>query len=50
MKTLFLTLSLAASALAGEYAVLTTGYRLHADRHESDGASVRLYQKDGGVT
>jgi soluble lytic murein transglycosylase-like protein len=48
MKTLLLTLSLTLPAFAGEFAVLTTGYRLHADRHESDGASVRLYQKDGG--
>ena len=50
MKALFLTLSLAASAFGGEYAVLTTGFRLHADRHECDGDSVRLYQKDGGLT
>jgi soluble lytic murein transglycosylase-like protein len=48
MKTLLLTLSLTLPVFAGEFAVLTTGFRLHADRHESDGASVRLYQKDGG--
>ena len=50
MKTLFLTLFLTFSAFGGEFAVLTTGFRLHADRHESDGASVRLYQKDGGFS
>jgi soluble lytic murein transglycosylase-like protein len=50
MKTLFLFLTLAASSFGGEFAVLTTGFRLHADRHESDGASVRLYQKDGGFS
>src|SRR3979409_930661 len=50
MKALLLTLSLTASAFGGEYAVLANGFRLHADRHESDGASVRLYQKAGGGT
>jgi soluble lytic murein transglycosylase-like protein len=50
MKALLLTLTLAASCSAGEFAVLSTGFRLHADRHEFDGASVRLYQKDGGYS
>ncbi len=37
------------TARAGEFAVLSNGFRLHADRHEVDGSSVRLY--DGaGVT
>jgi hypothetical protein len=40
---------LALPACAGEYAVLDNGFRLHADRHETDGATVRLYA-DGGVT
>jgi len=39
----------AGSCLAGEYAVLPTGYRIHADRHETEGAIVRLYA-NGGVT
>lgn len=34
-------------AFAGEYAVLSTGFRIHADRHEVDGANVRLFTKDG---
>jgi soluble lytic murein transglycosylase-like protein len=50
MKTLLIALTLSGSALAGEFAVLTTGYKLHAERHETDGATVRLYQKDGGFT
>jgi soluble lytic murein transglycosylase-like protein len=50
MKTLFLGLSLTVSSFAGEFAVLTTGYRLHIDRHELDGFTVRLYQKDNGFT
>ncbi len=39
----------AASATAGEYAVLGNGFRLHADRHETEGSIVRLYE-NGGVT
>jgi soluble lytic murein transglycosylase-like protein len=48
VSKLFLSLALAAlPALAGEYAVLSTGFRIHADRHERDSATVRLYTKDG---
>jgi soluble lytic murein transglycosylase-like protein len=36
------------AAQAGEYAVLTSGGRLHADRHEVDGGKVRLYTAGGG--
>jgi len=50
MKTLFLGLSLTVSAFSGEFALLATGYRLHIDRHEFDGATVRLFQKDNGFT
>jgi soluble lytic murein transglycosylase-like protein len=31
--------------MAGEYAVLASGARLYADRHESDGGKVTLYTK-----
>ena len=37
----------AAPAPAGEYAVLSTGFRIHADHHERDAMSVRLFTKDG---
>jgi soluble lytic murein transglycosylase-like protein len=37
----------AVPALAGEYAVLASGLRLHADRHERLGEVVRLYDKQG---
>jgi soluble lytic murein transglycosylase-like protein len=50
MKVLLLTSTLAVSCFAGEFAVLSTGFRLHADHHEVDGSSVRLYQKDGGFS
>lgn len=42
--------SLAVSPVwAGEYAVLSNGSRLKADRHELDGARIRLFS-EGGVT
>jgi soluble lytic murein transglycosylase-like protein len=34
-------------AFAGEYAVLSTGFRIHALRHEVDGSNFRLFTKDG---
>jgi FAD/FMN-containing dehydrogenase len=43
----FLLLCTAATAFAGEYAVLASGVRLHVDRHEIDGARVRLYDGPG---
>jgi hypothetical protein len=41
--------SLSGYCFAGEYAVLASGFRLHADRHETEGSIVRLYA-NGGVT
>ena len=50
MSRLGLVFLLAASvATAGEYAVLASGARLHVDRHEADGAKVRLYHGGGFV-
>jgi len=50
MRTFGLLLFLTAgAAYAGEYAVLASGSRLHVDRHETDGAKVRLYQDSGFV-
>jgi soluble lytic murein transglycosylase-like protein len=34
-------------AFAGEYAVLSTGFRIYAERHEMEGSSVKLFTKDG---
>jgi len=34
---------------AGENAVLSTGFRIHADRHEVIGSNTRLYTKDGTI-
>jgi soluble lytic murein transglycosylase-like protein len=38
---------LVAPAFAGEYAVLTSGMRMHVDRHEADAGVVRLYSQQG---
>jgi soluble lytic murein transglycosylase-like protein len=40
---------LTAPAWAGEYILLGNGFELHADRHEVDGTTVRIFS-DGGVT
>ena len=38
---------LAAPLIAGEYAILPTGFRIQAERHETSGSVVRLFTKDG---
>jgi hypothetical protein len=48
-KLLMVFTALAGSCCAGEYAVLATGFRIHADRHETDGATVRLYGNGGST-
>src|SRR5258706_4377748 len=47
VRTTIAILALAGSAAAGEYAVLGSGFRIHVDRHQSDGKVVRLYSGDG---
>jgi len=49
MRLLGLFFLLAGAGLAGEYAVFASGARMHVDRHEADGAKVRLYQGSGFV-
>ena len=49
MRLLGLLFLLAGAATAGEYAVLANGARLHVDRHDADGARVRLYYSTGFV-
>ena len=50
MRLLVLFLSVAvATVFAGEYAVLASGARLHIDRHEADGAKVRLFNSSGFI-
>jgi soluble lytic murein transglycosylase-like protein len=47
VRTLLLVACLSAPLFGGEYAVLQTGFRIHADRHETDGGIVRLYTSSG---
>lgn len=49
MKLLVVFLVLASFARAGEYVLLTTGARLRVDRHESEGAKVRLHINGGTI-
>jgi soluble lytic murein transglycosylase-like protein len=50
MRVFLLLLFVAAGPLlAGEYAILASGSRLRVERHEVDGAKVRLYQNGGFV-
>lgn len=49
MKSAAILLMFAWSAMAGEYAVLTSGARLYAERHEADGAKVTLYSRTGST-
>jgi soluble lytic murein transglycosylase-like protein len=47
MRLIGLSLLILAPAFAGEYVVLASGARLHADRHELNEGKVRLYNGDG---
>ena len=49
MRVLGLLLLLDAGAFAGESAVLSSGSRLHVDRHETDGTRIRLYTGSGYI-
>jgi soluble lytic murein transglycosylase-like protein len=40
-------LAAALPVFAGEYAVLSNGFRIHAERHDIAGSSVLLYAKEG---
>jgi soluble lytic murein transglycosylase-like protein len=42
-----MALAAAVPVFGGEYAVLSNGFRIHAERHEMVGSSVLLYTKDG---
>jgi len=48
-RFVLLFLCSAGVATAGEYAVLTSGTRLRVERHEADGAKVRLYHAGGMI-
>ena len=44
-----LALAVASPVFAGEYAVLATGFRIHAERHEAEGSNIKLFTKDGVI-
>ena len=49
LRPVFAALLLAGSGIAGEFAVLTTGYRIQAERHEVEGDQVTLFTRGGGT-
>lgn len=49
MKLVLSFLAVTCSALAGEYAVLSSGFRLHADSHVAEGNLIRLQTSQGVI-
>jgi soluble lytic murein transglycosylase-like protein len=49
MKLFLCLLSATLTATAGEYVVLTNGFRIHADSHVADGSTVRLTTSQGVI-
>jgi len=41
--------AIAAPLWAGEYVVLGNGFRIHAERHEIEGGTVRVFNDGGGI-
>jgi soluble lytic murein transglycosylase-like protein len=48
-KLVLCLLSVTLAASAGEYVVLSNGFRIHADSHNSDGAVVRIQTSQGVI-
>ena len=46
---LFLIVAAPALAIAGEYAVLSNGFRIEAERHEQIGSMIRLHTNTGSI-
>jgi soluble lytic murein transglycosylase-like protein len=46
-RKLLFVIAIALPAFGGEFAVMSTGFRIHAERHEVDGTTVRLITKEG---
>jgi soluble lytic murein transglycosylase-like protein len=49
MKLLLCLVGIALAAHAGEFAVLSNGFRIHADSHTSDGPVIRLETNQGVI-
>jgi soluble lytic murein transglycosylase-like protein len=50
VRILIAGMLLSASAFAGEYAVLATGFRIHAVRHEMENGVVQLITENGTIS
>ncbi len=48
-KKLYWAILMATPLMGGEYAILSSGLRMHVERHDTDGATIRLYTKDGST-
>jgi soluble lytic murein transglycosylase-like protein len=49
MRRILFTILCAAPVLAGEYAVLSNGFRLYVEGHENAGSAVRLFLNEGVI-
>ena len=49
MKCIWIMCAVSVYASAGEYAVLSTGFRVHAESHETANEMVRLHTRDGVI-
>src|ERR1700732_4793437 len=49
MKALFILFATSVCAMAGGYAGVSNGARIHADSHEKDGGMIRLVSKSGAT-
>ncbi len=49
MKLALCFVAVALAAQAGEFAILSNGFRIHADSHSSDGSVVRLQTSEGVI-
>ena len=49
MRALFFLLSCSIAASAGEYALLSNGFRIHADSHSTEGALIKLNTAQGVI-
>src|SRR5690242_11350041 len=49
MRALFLLLACSLAASAGEYALLSNGFRIHADSHSTEGTVIKLNTAQGVI-
>jgi soluble lytic murein transglycosylase-like protein len=49
IKLVLCSAAVALAAQAGEFVVLSNGFRIHADGHSADGSVIRLQTKEGAI-